>query len=780
MTKLSTLLDEVDAGTVLLPEFQRGYVWNRDQVRGLLRSLYRGYPVGSLLMWETAADRVSVRGGVAGGGIRNLLLDGQQRITSLYGVLRGTQPPFFEGNAEAFLGLHFNVDSEEFAFYQPSRMKGDRTWVDVSALFNSGLGPFFAKFQDQPEKASMYLERLNALTQIRDKDFNIEKVARPSISVDEVVDIFNKVNSGGTKLSRGDLALARICAEWPEARQTMRNHLNLWSKEGYNFTLDWLLRNITGLAVQKSEFSYLEGVKAPEFRASLKGSVDNINLFLDTAAARLGLDHDKVLMGRYAVPVINLLLSKNGGTFADKAQQDKVLYWYINAALWGRFGGSVESMVAKDYENVRQGGIDNLIKKLRLWRGGSLTIKAEDFTGSTQGSRFYPMLYLLTRTAETRDLRSGATLRDSTSNSETHLELHHIFPKALLRGKFDRSEVNAIANFCFVAPDTTAAYSKRAPADYLQEIADDHPGVLESQWIPTDPTLWSVDRYPEFLKARRRLLATAAQEFMKELLNGTLPDTGPIARRDQPAKISDTEDLDDPRTGQIRALIAELTDLGASKPLTDTEINDPDTGVPLAVAEAYWPDGLQPGIGEPLVLELDPEDADLPRLAALGYKVFTSIDSLRDFGQKDLNRGQDEHTVELYVERDGRHRAPDPDPDGEPGDVAAVDRASGQGDPLEFEFTEAMIGICERSRKEVRYNPTQLRAMIAALGGVAAAHQILQKPTVTDGFSVLWEKGRLDLTVESLVVSPRFSELLPEDDIQRARDRLSQFDAPKI
>lgn len=89
MAKLSTILDQIDSGTVLLPEFQRGYVWNREQVRGLLDSLYKGYPVGSLLVWETEADPGAIRGSVlAGAGVRSLLLDGQQRITTLYGVMR--------------------------------------------------------------------------------------------------------------------------------------------------------------------------------------------------------------------------------------------------------------------------------------------------------------------------------------------------------------------------------------------------------------------------------------------------------------------------------------------------------------------------------------------------------------------------------------------------------------------------------------------------------------------------------------------------------------------
>jgi uncharacterized protein with ParB-like and HNH nuclease domain len=85
--KLLVLLDQIDNGTVQLPEFQRGYVWNRDQVRGLMRSLYRRYPVGSLLLWQTRSEGVSARGsGIVPKGYVELLLDGQQRITSLYAI----------------------------------------------------------------------------------------------------------------------------------------------------------------------------------------------------------------------------------------------------------------------------------------------------------------------------------------------------------------------------------------------------------------------------------------------------------------------------------------------------------------------------------------------------------------------------------------------------------------------------------------------------------------------------------------------------------------------
>ena len=93
--KVSTIPDLIDSGYMALPKFQRGYVWKRDQVRGLMDSLYRRHPVGSLLVWATAAEGASHRGEheLAPGVVR-LLLDGQQRITSLYGIIRGAPPTF--------------------------------------------------------------------------------------------------------------------------------------------------------------------------------------------------------------------------------------------------------------------------------------------------------------------------------------------------------------------------------------------------------------------------------------------------------------------------------------------------------------------------------------------------------------------------------------------------------------------------------------------------------------------------------------------------------------
>ena len=124
--KISTILDLIDVGNIALPEFQRGYVWNRDQVRFFMQSLYRRFPVGSLLVWTTRSEGAHARGdGSVAPGVVKLLLDGQQRMTSLYGIIRGRSPKFFDGNAEAFTGLYFHLEGEEFSFYSPLKMKDD-------------------------------------------------------------------------------------------------------------------------------------------------------------------------------------------------------------------------------------------------------------------------------------------------------------------------------------------------------------------------------------------------------------------------------------------------------------------------------------------------------------------------------------------------------------------------------------------------------------------------------------------------------------------------------
>lgn len=635
MTKLGAILDQIDSDTILLPEFQRGYVWNRDQVRSLMRSLYRGYPVGALLVWEAEADAASVRGTTPAAGTKQLLLDGQQRVTSLYGIVRGRPPEFFEGDPAAFTGLRFNVEDETFEFFAPAKMGDDPRWVNVTSLFVNGLEPEIGTLNEEPETKPQivaYMTRLARLRGLLDREFHAEKITGTDKSVDIVVDIFNRVNSGGTKLSKGDLALAKICAQWPEARGAMRDHLARWGKAGHAFTLDWLLRNVNAVATGRAPFSALEDITPQQFQQALTSSAKYVGGVLDTVCGRLGLDHDRVLMGRYAFPVVSRFLHLNGGHFADASERDRMLYWYVHTALWGRFTGSTETVLAQDYETLETSGIDGLITAVERARGGNLTIDGQDFEGFGRGSRFYPLLYLLTRVRGARDFGTGLELKHQMLGHLASLQVHHIFPKAYLyKAGYTRGQVNAVANFCFLTQETNLAIGKRAPEAYLPEVETRHPGALASQWIPTDPDLWKPARYLDFLAARRQLLADAANGFLTELRSGAAAASAILLDR---LIVSSEETEVDDRIVDVQQLAQDLTALGYAAPTFDAEIADPIDGRVLAVAEAAWPEGLQVGQGNPVVLELDPAEADLPRLEELGYEVFTNVQSLRGYAQR--------------------------------------------------------------------------------------------------------------------------------------------------
>lgn len=650
MPKLSTILDQVDSGTILLPEFQRGYVWNRDQVRGLMRSLYLGYPVGSLMVWETTADPSSVRSaGTSTPGVRLLLLDGQQRITSLYGVLRGRPPAFFEGNADAFRGLRFNVETEVFEFFAPAKMRDDRKWVDVTALYTSGMEKLLETISSEPELAAQqfrYMKRLLVLYSLLDREFHQEKITGSDKTVDIVVDIFNRVNSGGTKLSKGDLALAKICAEWPEARQSMRSHLDRWSKAGYWFSLDWLLRNTTAIATGRSQFSSLDEVTPTQFQASLGEAARHVGHLLDNIAARLGLDHNRVLMGRYAFPVMSLFLHLEGGKFPDAATRDRLLFWYVHAAIRGRYSGSTESVLARDFDVLRNGGVEGLITEMENWRGGALRITPTDFDSYSLGSRFYPLLYLLTRVSHARNFCDGLPLSAHLLGQGTSLQVHHVFPKALLyQHGYHQSEVNQVGNFCFLTAQCNQSIGAKAPEHYFPAVEKANPGVLASQWIPSDPDLWSIDRYREFLEARRELLAHAANTFLTQLGEGQRASEPAV-----PSVVLDEREAEDPRSRELEEVRALATELGLAAPLMDSEVADPEDGTVLAIAEAFWPDGLQSGQGQPVVLELDAQEADTERLQELGYELFTSTDALLHYMRRrsrELAGDADEEAPEL-------------------------------------------------------------------------------------------------------------------------------------
>lgn len=645
--KISMILDYIDNGHMALPEFQRGYVWNRDQVRGLFDSLYRRHPVGGLLVWTTESKGATHRGdGALAPGVVKLLLDGQQRITSLYGVVRGRPPKFFDGNAQAFTGLRFHLEDEVFAFYQPVKMKDDPLWIDVTELMRrgtAGLGEFVTRLSANPELAPRvgeYVARLSHLLAITDVDLHVEEVTGADKTLDVVVDIFNRVNSGGTKLSKGDLALAKICADWPEGREAMKAKLKEWANAGYHFNLDWLLRSVNTVLTGEAKFQYLHEKGAEEVQDALERAAKHIDTILNMIAGRLGLDHDRVFFGRFAVPVMARYLDQRQqrklGPMGEK-ERDKLLFWYVQAAMWGRFSGSTESFIDQDLAALEGDGdgLDRLLDQLRLWHGG-LRAEPGHFSGSSLGARFYPVLYLMTRMGEARDWGTGLPLKANLLGKMNRLEVHHIFPKAqLYKQGHTRSAVNALANFCFLTKDTNLDITDRLPEEYFPEVEAAHPGVLASQWIPMDFELWKVERFPDFLEARKELLAAELNRRMEDLLHGdTRWLSGPAAAPS--VTVVGGGVASEEEEAELIALNDWVKAQGLPRGVLSYDFADPETGAQRAVFDLAWPSGLQEELSQPVAVLLDEEAATVRLAAEAGFRCFTDVSSFKRYVESQI------------------------------------------------------------------------------------------------------------------------------------------------
>ncbi|MBS4060370.1 MAG: DUF262 domain-containing protein [Bacteroidetes bacterium] len=647
--KISTILDHIDSGHMALPEFQRGYVWNRDQVRSLFDSLYKRHPVGGLLVWATESKTAAHRGGGdLAPGVVKLLLDGQQRMTSLYGVVRGKPPKFFDGNIQTFTGLQYHLETETFAFYQPLKMKDDPLWVDVTDLMKkgtTGLGEYVAKMSAIPAytaKVGDYVGRLSRLLGITDVALNIEEVTGNDKTLDIVVDIFNKVNSGGTKLSKGDLALAKICAEWPEARSTMKTKLHEWNSAGYYFNLDWFLRSINTVITGEAKFQYLHDKNADEIKAGLVKAVKHVDTSLNMISGRLGLDHDQVFFGRFGVPVMVRYLDQHKGTM-DEKERDKLLFWFAQAGMWGRFSGSTESYIDQDLGALEgdDGGLDKLLDQLRLWHGGSLRVEAGHFTGWSLGARFYPVLYLLTRMGEAKDWGTGLPLKANLLGKMSRLEVHHIFPKAqLYKRDYSRMEVNALANFCFLTKDTNLDISATPPEKYFPEVERNHPGALASQWIPMDEKLWKLENFRDFLETRKTLLAEEVNKRMQDLLHGDTrwlagPSVAAPATTTISSGIASQEEEE-----QFEALNEWMETKSLPRGILAYDFSDAQTGEQKAVFDLAWPNGIQQELSQPVAILVN-ENAEVFAVASQsGFRCFTSVADFQTYVKNEILVGE--------------------------------------------------------------------------------------------------------------------------------------------
>mgnify|MGYP001580265453 CR=1 FL=1 len=559
--KVSELVSKVQRGELTLPEMQRRYVWPATRVRDLLDSLYRGYPSGTILVWQTDEEmptrELAVRSTRTPTTLQKLLLlDGQQRVTSLSAILGGE--PVHVRNRRRPIDILFNlehpdgppiditevddngftadvedVEDEETAerdiqeemrkrtFVVASRsLQNDPLWVSVSDIFskdpsiilqNTGI----TSLTDPRYKK--YSERLALVKAIENYSYNVE-VLPSSMSYEEVTEIFVRVNSLGIKLRGSDLALAQITSRWKGFMKLIEDFANEFKNdEDYIIETGLSVRMMVIFATHQSRFKTVGKISKEDLGEAWKQAKNGLEWAINFLRVE-GVDKLSFLSSPFLiVPIAVYWVLKNGEAITD-VERKKILRWFYLAHMRGHYSmGSSESILDADLSILfKTKNLDELTQQLFL-HVKKFVVDYDDLNNRGIRSPFFSMLYFVFKKNGVKDWWSGLPLSsDHTGKSHT-IQYHHIFPKSLLKN-YEKKEVNEIANMAFIGGKTNRQITNKEPIQYLEKevIAKRGEEALTSQLIPLEKRLWELASYREFLTFRRKAIAEAINEFMKK------------------------------------------------------------------------------------------------------------------------------------------------------------------------------------------------------------------------------------------------------------------------
>ena len=553
------LVNQIKRREIVLPEMQRRYVWKSSQVRDLIDSLYRGYPSGAILLWETPGDVQLQSFAVEQDGTpvssQQLLLDGQQRLTSLTALLTGEElvvrnrrrpikilfnldhPDFLESvdfDAEATdLELEGPEDEddpddsddleyEDDASHQTfivgqTKYERMQNWISVTDILkkdnteilrDAGVNSF-----DDP-RFKKYNQRINKVKEIPKYLYRLDVLDR-SLSYEEVTEIFVRVNSKGTTLRGSDLALAQVTAKWPGCLADFQAFEKKCNQQNFNFDVGVNLRALVSVITDQCKFNNVGLIQ----RSSLEEKWPATKKAMEFSTNFLKLNCGVVssaLLSSNNIALILAYIADRWDYSIQPAEADQLRRYLLLSNAKGRYTrASSESVLDQDLRTVKEGGrVPELLATL-VAQVGRLSVDPGDFVNRKSSSPIFRTAFMAFEAQDAKDWKNSIKISKLLSGSSYSLQVHHIFPRARLEGHYDPREINDVANFAFISAATNNWIRARKPSIYVPEFIQERgEEIFFDQCIPTETSLLEIDAYPEFLAKRRELMASRLNEFL--------------------------------------------------------------------------------------------------------------------------------------------------------------------------------------------------------------------------------------------------------------------------
>lgn len=588
---INNILSWVQEKEIAIPEIQRPFVWDTTKIRDLMDSLYRGYPIGYIIAWKN--PDVRLKDGTVSGG-KKVLIDGQQRITAMRAAILG-EPIIDKEYKEQRVKISFHPVKEEFATLTPAILK-DNSWIpDISELMGKGAGLFEAVnayCEKNSEVTRNIIEKsIEKLLDIKNKQIGFIELDA-TLDIETVTEIFIRINSEGVVLSQADFAMSKIasydtednfgvnlrkCIDYfchlskePKFFKQVSENDKDFVETAYFKKISWLKNENDDLydpnysdVLRVSFTKEFERGKMSELVSLLSGRNFETRAFeqeiMDKSFQRLSssvLDYVNETHFKRFVMIIkssgfiekDLISSQNTLNFAyilylklrDQGIDDALIAryvqrWFVMSILTGRYSGSPESKFDFDIKNISKIGIEKHLESIEaaelseaFWNVGLV----ENLDRSIISSPFLSVFFA----SQVKGNDKGFLSNDITVGSliSHRGDIHHIFPKEYLKGKFSsRSDYNQIANFVYAQAEINIRIGKKAPIEYFKEVIEQCSGKkikygsidsmedlkknLRCHCIPESVFKMELEDYPEFLKERRKLMAKKIEKYYKRL-----------------------------------------------------------------------------------------------------------------------------------------------------------------------------------------------------------------------------------------------------------------------
>jgi hypothetical protein len=399
-------------------------------------------------------------------------------------------------------------------------------WISVKEVISDGAVNVWMKLQQtltsqvgQP-KLNEYLQKLSKLEKV--KEYRYPVMIIHTDDYEEITESFIRVNSRGTRLREAELAMAQLAFHWPGALvKEFESALDDYEHANYDLEARFLMRCFVAVGTGQSRFRYLSALwkKAPTELENIwrrtKKAVDYTINFLRNNA---GIESSDWIPSINALVPLAVYLSKKQGQLTDDEVKG-LLFWFFEATIQGRFTGSPETKIDQDLKAIESAdSINSMVANLRR-DVPSFDITPEMIEGKYQRHSFLPLIFAILREKNAKDWFTGTVLSSTNVGPEYQLELHHIFPKAILKESedFKTHEIDDIANIAFLSQKANRTILKSNPEEYLSNIEADR---LKDQLVPLNAELWKVDKFRDFIVERRELLKRAINEYMREIGKG--------------------------------------------------------------------------------------------------------------------------------------------------------------------------------------------------------------------------------------------------------------------